>query len=58
MTREDIRRQATWIMCPWCDEPVCTYHGVNCPEIEAFIDRKMKEFAEAMDKKTTDAILG
>ena len=56
--RERVRRQSTWIVCPMCDEPVCLYHGVNCPEIEAFVDRKLEELKSAAVKIVEDAILG
>ena len=57
MTRKDLMKRAGWVVCPWCDEPKCVGR-FNCPEIEAWVDKKMKEFAEAADKVVDDAILG
>lgn len=57
MTRKDLFKRAGWVVCPWCDEPVCVGRA-NCPEIDAWIDKKMKELSEAIDKKIDDAILG
>lgn len=57
MTRDDIFKRSGWIVCPLCDEPVCVGR-FNCPIIEEWVEKKMKEFAEAIDKKIEDAILG
>ena len=57
MTREEVRSCATWIVCPMCDEPRCLGR-FTCPEIEAWIDKKMGKLAEIMDKNVTDGILG
>ena len=42
MKRSDVFKRAGWIVCPMCDEPVCVGR-FNCPEIEAWVDRKMEE---------------
>ena len=57
MEREELRKRATWICCPMCDEPKCLGRFA-CPEIEAWIDKKIQEFSDAIDKYIEDAILG
>ena len=57
MDRDDLRKRAGWIVCPLCDEPKCLGR-FTCPEIETWLDQKIKEFAEALDKKLDNAILG
>ena len=57
MTREEVRSCATWIVCPMCDEPKCLGR-FTCPEIEAWIDKKMRLLEEAIDKRISDGILG
>ena len=57
MTRDELRAKVYWIVCPMCDEPKCIGR-FNCPEVEEWLDRKVKEYAEVLDKYVADAILG
>lgn len=57
MTEDELRKRAWWIVCPLCDEPRCLGR-FTCPEVEEWLNEKMKGFAEVLDKKVTDAILG
>lgn len=57
MTREEVRSYAIWIVCPMCDEPKCLGR-FTCPEIEAWIDKKMCLLEETIDKRISDGILG
>ena len=39
---KELRRQAIWICCPWCDEEKCVGRE-NCTEIKNYVERRMKE---------------
>ena len=57
MDMDEIRRAAPWIVCPMCDEPKCLGR-FTCPEIELWVNKKIKEYGVIMEKHIEDALLG